>query len=72
MASKSVLFVDDDDILLEVMAAQLAELDLKVVRALADKDDVNGITKRINGGFNGLQDRKNKLAIAKRVWKDEA
>ena len=33
MASKSVLFVDDDDILLEVMAAQLAELDLKVVRA---------------------------------------
>ncbi len=37
----------------------------------ADKDDVNAITKRINGGFNGLQDRKNKLATAKRVWKDE-
>lgn len=33
MAPKSVLFVDDDDILLEVMAAQLAELDLQVVRA---------------------------------------
>ena len=40
------------------------------LNAYADKDDVNGITKRINGGFNGLADRKAKLAIAKRVWKD--
>jgi putative chitinase len=31
----------------------------------ADKDDLNGITKTINGGFNGLEDRKKKLKRAK-------
>jgi putative chitinase len=29
---------------------------------LADTDNINSITKRINGGFNGLEDRKVKLA----------
>jgi putative chitinase len=32
----------------------------------ADRDDVNEITRRINGGYNGLQDRKNTLARAKK------
>jgi len=32
---------------------------------LADKDDVMAITKRINGGTNGLTDRKAKLEIIK-------
>ncbi len=32
---------------------------------LADKDDVINITKRINGGLNGLDDRKAKLVRAK-------
>ncbi|MCO7262548.1 glycoside hydrolase family 19 protein [Dickeya zeae] len=35
---------------------------------LADQDDINGITRRINGGLNGLVDRKNYLAKAKRVF----
>lgn len=28
------------------------------LNALADQDDVDGITKKVNGGFNGLADRK--------------
>jgi len=31
---------------------------------LADRDDVTSITKRINGGLNGFEDRKEKLARA--------
>eukprot|EP01107_Rhizomastix_libera_P018275 TRINITY_DN92_c0_g1_i1.p1 TRINITY_DN92_c0_g1~~TRINITY_DN92_c0_g1_i1.p1 ORF type:complete len:193 (+),score=32.28 TRINITY_DN92_c0_g1_i1:417-995(+) len=34
---------------------------------LADKDNIVGITKKINGGSNGLADRKKKLALAKKV-----
>jgi len=33
----------------------------------ADKDDVKTITKRINGGLNGFEDRKRLLEIAKKV-----
>lgn len=35
----------------------------------ADKDDVKTITKKINGGFNGLEDRVNLLNRAKKVLK---
>jgi putative chitinase len=35
------------------------------LNALADKDDVLGITKRVNGGTNGLADREELLARAK-------
>ncbi|HAC90917.1 MAG TPA: hypothetical protein DCF63_09835, partial [Planctomycetaceae bacterium] len=30
--------------------------------------DIELTTKRINGGLNGLDDRKNKLAIARQNW----
>ena len=36
---------------------------------LADKDDVLTITRRINGGLNGFDDRKNKLSTIKGWFK---
>lgn len=35
------------------------------LNALADQDDITTITRRINGGLNGFEDRKAKLARAK-------
>lgn len=44
----------------------------KGLNALADRDDIVGITRRINGGTNGLADRKAQLAAAKAIWGGEA
>lgn len=41
---------------------------LRGLNELADADDVEAITKRINGGTNGLADRKAYLAKAKGLW----
>lgn len=41
------------------------------LNGLADADDIVGITKRINGGLNGLQSRKAFLAQAKALWLDD-
>ena len=35
------------------------------LNAIADTGDVNGVTKRVNGGYNGLDSRKKYLARAK-------
>lgn len=43
----------------------------KGLNAWADRDDVKEITRRINGGFNGLSDRKQYLAKAKVIFGDE-
>lgn len=43
----------------------------KGLNALADKDDIKRITKRINGGYNGLADRQRYLAAAKRLFLEE-
>lgn len=45
-----------------------AEWDAKGCNELAARDDIKSITKRINGGYNGLEDRKLYLAKAKRIW----
>ncbi|WP_342322660.1 glycoside hydrolase family 19 protein [Kosakonia sp. BYX6] len=40
--------------------------DLRNVNAAADRDDINKVTLLVNGGYNGLQERKNALVRAKR------
>lgn len=42
----------------------------KGLNALADADDIEGITRKINGGLNGLKDRKAYLEKAKAVFVD--
>jgi putative chitinase len=34
----------------------------------ADRDDVRAVTRAVNGGLNGLEDRKRYLAKAKAIW----
>jgi putative chitinase len=40
----------------------------KGLSALADADDINEITRRINGGHNGLDERKRLLGVAKKIF----
>lgn len=41
--------------------------DMRKLNGYADEDDIKAITKRINGGYNGLEDREAYLARAKQV-----
>lgn len=38
------------------------------LKALALADDLEGVTKQVNGGLNGLADRREKLAQAKKLF----
>ena len=41
--------------------------DSRGLNSFADRDDILTITKRINGGISGLEDRKYRLLLAKSV-----
>ncbi|UPY39009.1 glycoside hydrolase family 19 protein [Sediminicoccus sp. KRV36] len=56
---------EDPFIAVQLAVAFWKERDLS---ALADADNVTAITKRINGGTEGLGDRKKLLATAKDIW----
>lgn len=61
-------FVNNPDLLLQEANSMVAACwfwNTRKLNVLADKDDVRGITKIINGGFNGLPDRILKL----KKWK---
>ena len=64
--------VDDPDLAADFPAAALiAALYWKQhsLNPRADADDIEGVTRRVNGGLNGLDDRKQYLALAKRALK---
>lgn len=63
-------FVKNPDLLLEEANALIAALwfwNKNKLNVLADKNDVRGITRVINGGFNGLEDRISKV----NTWKSK-
>lgn len=57
-------FLKNPDLLLEEPNAMISALwfwNLKGLNKLADKNDIVGITKKINGGLNGIEHRKELL-----------
>lgn len=62
-------FVNNPDLLLDEVDAMVSALwfwDKNGLNKYADKDDINGITKRINGGNNGIVHRKELLTQYKK------
>lgn len=41
----------------------------KGINAQADRDDLEAVTRRVNGGTNGLADRREKLKLAKSLYR---
>lgn len=41
----------------------------KNINPLADADDLERVTRRVNGGTNGIEDRRAKLALAKQLYR---
>jgi putative chitinase len=41
----------------------------KNINVLADEDDIEAVTKVVNGGLNGIDDRRRYLKLAKAIWK---
>lgn len=65
-------FVNNPDLLATEVNAILSACwfwSKKGLNSLADKDDLVGITKRVNGGLTGLEDRRKKLAKWKAIIK---
>ena len=64
-------FVDDPTELEEFPWALLSAISFwrrKNINVLADEDNIEAVTKVVNGGLNGIDDRKRYLKLAKAIW----
>lgn len=69
MCDVGTLFEDNPEIVTSAKYAlmpSVMEWKQKKCNTLADKNDINGITKKINGGLNGLSDR---VSWFNKIWK---
>jgi len=65
-------YLNNPDLLLNEADAMISALwfwDKNKLNVYADKDDVKGLTKRINGGYNGLNHRSELLKKYKKEFK---
>lgn len=63
--------VNDPDLLLKEENAMLSAVwfwKKRNLNILADNDDIKNITRRINGGYNGLEHRKELLSLYKEIF----
>lgn len=70
-ASIKLNLLENPDLLINTAEASIKAAcwfwDKNNLNILADKDDIKTITKRINGGYNGIEDRESILKRAKSV-----
>lgn len=67
-------FVNNPELLEQEVNAILSALwfwDKRKLNSFADKDDIKSITKKINGGYNGLSDRISKVNKWKKILEDD-
>lgn len=66
-------FISNPDILSEEVNAVISALwfwNKKKLNQFADLDDIKTITKKINGGYNGLKERQDYLTEYKKIFKE--
>jgi putative chitinase len=66
--------LDDPDLLLDPMTAARATVQFwrnRHINLAADADCINEVTRLVNGGENGLDDRKTRYQAALRQWPDD-
>ena len=70
-SAESLTFVDKPELVenpVPAVASAVWYWTTRNLNALADKDDVLAITKKINGGTNGLNERKKRVAFGKKYF----